>query len=861
MAGLGLVASDQAGGALSAVVDGDPVYLAQGSRILVVGRNSSGELEPLYATAPLGGQIAGLIRMDGYLIAAWGSGGAGVLTWFSLADELAPVRMHDFRYGDSADSGPIDIALSGHFLYVADRSMGLLPVDLSDPLDPRVHEPVEVELMDGGLAIAGTDTLLAWTVTPIGGGVVKILDISSPLQPVLMGTYLLAGMASNFDVVASGDLMVVIAGVIETVDISRPDLPTRLATRAVEASSGVLVGDRLLVGLDGAVQSWDLSMPSMPVAQGSVAVPADRTRQIARGLDSSDLVFFTRDGQALAVNAEDPAMPQLEDVLPVSLGEAVSGLATGLNGPIVINQNWAINTLDDALGVVASLEPLLSHSEFHDIEIDIETGLGLVIPADGVYTANFTNATDPELLGFIANDPEAFQAAALDGDRAWSVTSTSGQLVELDLADPQQPAIRHVVESGSRGSDITYSDGFVYVAYRDDGLGVFRVDAKREPELVGDYGPCLAASAVDVHGGVAGLACADGWHFIDVSRPESPELLSTFSLPQVPGAASILLEPDRAWAGYRGGVVLFDLDNPASPFLLADYKLAGWATDLAFAPEGVWVGARSGGIARLRYPDPVSPGHSAAWFNPARVGEGWTVEILDHSRAVGYWSTFDDHGNPRWLFGMGAISHNRILFEMNDIRGGRFGPAMDSSGTDLIPAGVVRMIWTGCDDGWFQYLPDGDVAFEHDIRRLTRTAGLEACASAQEPIMHSPADQSGTWYDPSRPEQGFSLQRMSSGSALVNWYTFDDDGNPYWMIGVGHGSGEDIVFPALISARGARFGEAFNADDVELIDWGDLRLRLDCLEGNADYQSNLPEFGSGLIQLERLTVLDGLSCE
>lgn len=63
-----------------------------------------------------------------------------------------------------------------------------------------------------------------------------------------------------------------------------------------------------------------------------------------------------------------------------------------------------------------------------------------------------------------------------------------------------------------------------------------------------------------------------------------------------------------------------------------------------FLPLAAWA------AAPLPYAQ-VVPGHSAMWYDPARDGEGWMLEILADDRAVLYWFTFDEAGNPRWLVG------------------------------------------------------------------------------------------------------------------------------------------------------------------------------------------------------------------
>lgn len=255
----------------------------------------------------------------------------------------------------------------------------------------------------------------------------------------------------------------------------------------------------------------------------------------------------------------------------------------------------------------------------------------------------------------------------------------------------------------------------------------------------------------------------------------------------------------------------------------------------------------------------IEPMHSANWFNPERSGEGWSLEILDEHSAVGYWFTYDEEGEQRWLIGVGEIEGDRIEFpEMLVTSGGRFGPDFDPGEVVLEVAGSVSMTFSNCNNGQFEYSVF-EQEMDIELARLSRTLTLD-CEGANEDYPDGRGQQSGSWFDPGHSGEGFSLQWQTNGSAVVTWFTYDPDGRPYWMIGVGEKSGDVLVFPELIATRGARFGAEFDPNDVERFPWGRLQMDLGCASGSADYESLLPEFGSGSFELTRLTVLRGLDC-
>lgn len=259
----------------------------------------------------------------------------------------------------------------------------------------------------------------------------------------------------------------------------------------------------------------------------------------------------------------------------------------------------------------------------------------------------------------------------------------------------------------------------------------------------------------------------------------------------------------------------------------------------------------------------IQPGHSAFWHSPERAsGEGWVLEILDGARANLFWFTYDEQGNPRWLTGVGTIDNATIRFpELIVTRGGRFagGAAPDEIVREVIGTAEIR--FDDCQTGTFEFAAfgqSGTIA----IQRLGRTAAV-ACppATSGKPV-RPVASLSGTWHDGARSGEGIALQWLDRGEAIVTWFTYDSEGNQFWLIGTGRpdGSGglevEDLHF-----AHGPAFGRLKpDPAAVQRFAWGEVRLELDCLSGAAEYQSELAEFGNGRRELGRLTMLAGVGC-
>ena len=259
-------------------------------------------------------------------------------------------------------------------------------------------------------------------------------------------------------------------------------------------------------------------------------------------------------------------------------------------------------------------------------------------------------------------------------------------------------------------------------------------------------------------------------------------------------------------------------------------------------------------------PFPVDAGHSAAWFDPSRDGEGFLLEIGPDDRALMYWFTYDESGAPRWLVGAGVVEGNRVRFpELLTASGGVFGPGFDPSRIVRTVAASGEFVFTGCDAGWFDFDGFGQRG-RFLLQRLSRPMAV-ACTPPADAVSTARAGQSGSWFDPARDGEGFGMQWMTDGRLLLMWFTYDTEGEPFWLVGVGRSDDGAIQVDDLVSARGGVFGLGFDPSAVERTVWGDLRLELDCQGGLASYRAEDPRFGSGGFAPVRLSRLRGQVCE
>ena len=122
----------------------------------------------------------------------------------------------------------------------------------------------------------------------------------------------------------------------------------------------------------------------------------------------------------------------------------------------------------------------------------------------------------------------------------------------------------------------------------------------------------------------------------------------------------------------------------------------------------------------------------------------------------------------------------------------------------------------------------------------------------------SVAQYSGFFYDPGHDGEGFVVDVISEDSATVYWFTFDNDGNQRWFLGVGVIEGDTIRVDEWVVTRGARFGADFRPEDVEFSVAGSAVFEIhSCDRMTANYTIDDVD---GQQRLQRLSGLADANC-
>jgi len=124
---------------------------------------------------------------------------------------------------------------------------------------------------------------------------------------------------------------------------------------------------------------------------------------------------------------------------------------------------------------------------------------------------------------------------------------------------------------------------------------------------------------------------------------------------------------------------------------------------------------------------------------------------------------------------------------------------------------------------------------------------------------------SGQWYNPSRDGEGLFVEIVDTANGQqisVAWFTYDLNGFQMWLVGnvVLEGNPTSVTIPVVVT-NGPKFGQDYDMADLNRVSWGTLTLAFpDCNSGVLSYASSAAGFGSGAINLTRLTNLTQVRC-
>lgn len=232
-----------------------------------------------------------------------------------------------------------------------------------------------------------------------------------------------------------------------------------------------------------------------------------------------------------------------------------------------------------------------------------------------------------------------------------------------------------------------------------------------------------------------------------------------------------------------------------------------------------------------------------------REGEGFALHMLGAGAALMYWTTFDDFGQPAWIFGAGRAD-GRVL-RIPDLYTTRLG----DDGIALERVGRLALGFEsfgsepGCNSAIMRFSVAGSRFLDRsgrELERLDRYLGCEQPTSSDRV-----AELQGHWFDLTRTGDGLSLIPYAGDSLIAKWTGYDAVGDQDWRIGVAREvSGDVIDFGELLRVRGGNFSGVSTPDMLTFEPAGSAILR--AVDGG--WRFELEEPGGTLLELDLVRI-------
>lgn len=277
----------------------------------------------------------------------------------------------------------------------------------------------------------------------------------------------------------------------------------------------------------------------------------------------------------------------------------------------------------------------------------------------------------------------------------------------------------------------------------------------------------------------------------------------------------------------------------------------------ALAAALVWLGSPP--VAAQGFE--IGPDLSGTFYDPAQSGQGFIVEHLDAGGSpalVVSWFAYHQ-GEPIWLVGVGPVVGDAATVPLSIGSGGQFPPAFQSNQASLQDWGTLTLRFVSARSGtatWSTTQP----GFSNGSMSLTRLTELSL--GGEKGTEGIGGCHSGSWYDPTQSGHGVFVELIGPPTQRIMvaiWYVYVD-GKQTWMTALGPVNGSTAELQAQIT-RGANFPPAFQSGDVISEDWGTMRFTaLGADSARWEWSSTQPGFGSGTLDLQRLTSHSGYDC-
>lgn len=482
--------------------------------------------------------------------------------WLRVVDISTPSIPTDIAVITPTNNYLGNITLSGNYAYITAGSDGLLVVDISTPASPTLIGSLATPGYAQGIVKQGNYVYITES------SAVQIIDVSTPNNPVPVGTYQPANFYPSLNMVIAGNylyLQDIYGDELHIINVSNPSTP----------------GQTSILPLPSA--GFDLY------------------------LSGSTLYLGTHFNGLGIVNAANPASPVFLKTLE-DMPYAASVALTDDAGVYVSAQHALWYLQPQELGLVNGVE--IWDTPMYLGEMLIEGNLAYLTKSDDVFGAgNFeildiNNIHNPTTKG--ATSLGIIGAAYLAISNSYAYVGSWHGISAINISNPSSPSETSVVHMPSginvRGLDV---EGNYLYAATTDGLKIYNIGNPAILNFVGEY-PGVYLSDVAVEGRYAYIT-GNSAQIIDVLTPSTPVFIRELSTCGVSDSVTLSQEYVYITDGCRD-LKLYDVNDPVngSNFSIASTSLPAQGEEIIVVGDEIFVAAGNGGFVKVERLDDIS---------------------------------------------------------------------------------------------------------------------------------------------------------------------------------------------------------------------------------------------------------------
>ncbi len=504
-----------------------------------------------------------------------------------------------------------DVVLADSIVYAGDGAI-LRVLDVSNPAAPALLGSVVLPSYIRRIALQGD---YAYVANHYDG--LRIVDISNPTAPFETGSFPAGDAVSGVDVQGNYAYVADSGNGLRIVDISNPAAPFEVGFINIMYTWDVAVEGNLAFiggywsGHWDEICAIDVSNPAVPVQGISADVHGDPRKIRTNG----NFVYVTANGsditQFTVIDYTIPGAP-VERGRHSELFVSSSGLALdGNTAYLLANKN---STGTGGLYVIDVSNPDTiverGYIETPGFTAAAVAGAGVAYVAcrdRGVRAIDVTNPDTPADLGNFETAGAAIDIAVVN-NTVYLADREDGIHV-LDVSNPSQPAVIGAMQTAGVPIDIAIRNDLLYISDGDNGLLI--ADASN-PAALSEVGRYDVGSGevwdCQLRGDLAYLATnSRGLRIVNISNPAAPVEVGGIT-PLVSTVGLDVRYPYAYLAVGSPGMFIIDVSNPAAPVEVGHYDSSN-ARDVAIAPDGIhaFLADGAGGIRIIDVSDPTDP--------------------------------------------------------------------------------------------------------------------------------------------------------------------------------------------------------------------------------------------------------------